>query len=326
MNHKQYQELLHLSFFDELKDDERRMLDDHLPICSTCRQEFEELKKLHSAMAKQKSLEPSEELLREARQELRAALRLERSRGSVWSGLLDRFSVVAAPQVRVALGGLATLVVGVFVGYLVFTPSSQEVERTLLPTAVSTLGQKESTRGETRITNVRFIDSDTQDGQIEFTFEATTPMRVRGAVNDESVQKVLAQALLSEQNPGARLRTVSTLASFAEQANALDVEIKSALIQALKYDVNVGVRKEALRSLQKFPMDQDLKQALLYVLRSETNPAMRIDVINTLERPLLEGGLRDPDILNALKEKMQSDENNYIRIRATNVYEEAQQK
>ncbi|MEX0737585.1 MAG: HEAT repeat domain-containing protein, partial [Bacteroidota bacterium] len=91
-------------------------------------------------------------------------------------------------------------------------------------------------------------------------------------------------------------------------------------------DVNVGVRKEALRVLQKFPLDHDIRDALLYVLRLETNPAMRIDVINVLEKPVLDGRLRDDEVLNVLREKMQSDNNNYIRLRARNVYEEVQQQ
>jgi len=57
-------------------------------------------------------------------------------------------------------------------------------------------------------------------------------------------------------------------------------------------------------------------------LSHESNPSMRIEVINYLEKPVLSGRPIDQDILNGLKERMRSDNNNYIRIRAKNLYEE----
>jgi hypothetical protein len=165
-----------------------------------------------------------------------------------------------------------------------------------------------------------------EKGEVEFSFEMVTPIRMKGNVNDNAVQRVLAQALLNDQNPGARLLMVSTLANQVESTRLPDVEIKAALIRAVRSDANVGVRQEALKALQKFPLDGEIKQAIIYVLRYETNPSMRIDAINYLEKPFLAAKTADQDILEALKEKMQSDENNYIRIRARNVYEEVKQQ
>ncbi|HAL57574.1 MAG TPA: hypothetical protein DCP63_14175 [Bacteroidetes bacterium] len=323
MMHKQYLELLHLSFLDELQEDEGQVLQKHLETCQACRDEERELKSFHSLLARRATAEPSEELLREARQELRVALRMERSKRWAWSDLLENIFSFATPQQRLALGGVASLAAGMLLGYAIFGPSS-EVQSPVTG-AVASLDAGASMRGETRVSNVRFMSLGGEEGQIEFSFQAVTPIRMRGSLNDPAVRRVLAQALLDEQNPGARMKTVSTFGSYVEHRKGADVEIKSALVQTLKTDVNVGVRREALRILQVFPMDQDIKQAFLHVLRHETNPSMRIDVINLLEKPLMEGQLPDPDILNALKEKMQSDENNYIRIRARNVYEEVQQ-
>jgi hypothetical protein len=78
--------------------------------------------------------------------------------------------------------------------------------------------------------------------------------------------------------------------------------------------------------MQKYAIDKEIKDALLFVLRNETNSSMRIDVINYLEKPFLADRLIDQDILNGLKQSMQFDNNNYIRIRARNVYEEVIQQ
>lgn len=322
MNHKRFIELLHLSFVGELDDDERQLLERHLKTCEECQGEFAELKKFHALVSPQKTIQPSEELLQEVRQELRVALRFERSRSSVWSSLSERLSFFVSPQFRVALGGLAVLAVGVLIGYVAFAPSFQQD----FPAVMPSVERVASMRGETRIANVQFVNSDPQNGEVEFSFEAVTPIRMKGSLQDHAVQKVLAQALLNEQNPGTRLRTVRTMVSQVESTKTLDKDIKSAFIQALKSDINPAVRKEALRTLQKFPMDNDVKQAFLFVLQHDGNPAMRIEVINSMEKALTIDGKVDQDILNAIKEKMQSDQNNYIRIRARNVYEEVKQQ
>src|SRR6202007_573133 len=61
------------------------------------------------------------------------------------------------------------------------------------------------------ISNIRFVDADPTDGQIEFAYDAVKPMRVKGSVNDAKIQRLLTYALEREQNPGVRLRAVNTL-------------------------------------------------------------------------------------------------------------------
>lgn len=322
MNHHQYKELLQLFVAQELGEEERQVLQRHLDTCGECKQELGDLEKFSTMVRQQTGFRLTDELLSEARQELRVALRLERSRRSAWQGIRDRFEFLTLPRLGVAAGGVAMLAVGILLGRLGVVQDDGSPGIGIVP-AVST---ETSLRGETRVSNVRFLNTEPIDGEIEFSFEAITPIRMRGAVSDPALQRVLAQGLMNDQNPGTRLRTVSTIASFADQSTVPDPEIKTALIQALKSDANVGVRKEALRVLQKFPLDHDIRDALLHVLRLETNPAMRIDVINALEKPVLDGRLRDDEVMNVLREKMQSDNNNYIRLRARNVYEEVQQQ
>ena len=94
--------------------------------------------------------------------------------------------------------------------------------------------------GESQITNIRFLDRNTQNGDVEFTFETITPVHIRGNVNDENVQKVLARALVSDQNAGIRLRAVNMIGTQTEQKQigtpGLDAEVKTALITALLHD------------------------------------------------------------------------------------------
>ena len=47
-------------------------------------------------------------------------------------------------------------------------------------------------------------------------------------------------------------------------------------------DENPGVRKEALKALAQFPMDEKIKTAYLDILKHDNNSAIRIAAINAL--------------------------------------------
>ena len=299
-------------------------MDEHLQGCSSCRNELQEIQKLHSTLSMQEVSEPSEDLLMEARQQFRAALRAERSRVSFWDRVKDQIAV-QLPDYRQALGAVATLLIGVFIGYMAFgrnpgntgVPSAQQKSSGTATTPAS-LAAFDS--GDMQITNVRFQDSDAKDGQVEFSFDATKPMRIKGNINDEHIQKVLTYALVNSQNPGVRLRAVNAFGT--QEPTAPENDVKQALITAMKTDDNPGVRKEALEVLQKFPMDEEIKQALLFVLVHDRMAGMRVAAIKSLEAE----GQRDKDVLNVLRQKIQSDDNDYIRMKARDVLQEVKQQ
>ncbi|MCZ6777177.1 MAG: HEAT repeat domain-containing protein [Ignavibacteria bacterium] len=319
MNHSQYKEWLQLLLYNELNEDQRITLEKHLDSCSGCRTELEDLKKFHSVLVQHKSIEPSEQLLTEARQELRGALRIERSRRSFWERLFSDAFRPILPEYKVAFAGVATLALGMVIGYYAFSHDrSEQVILEQAPMADSFMD------GDTRISNVRFIDSDASDGEIEFTFEASAPVRIKGSMNDGQVQRVLFHALLNEKNPGVRLHSLNAISTQA--LTVPDREVKAALILALTSDENPGVRKEALRVLQSFPFDSEIKQAFLHVLMRDDNSGLRIAAINSLDSALTEGRGADEELLKVLTEKMQSDKNNYIRTRATTFLREVKQQ
>ncbi|MBM2839938.1 MAG: hypothetical protein HW412_466, partial [Bacteroidetes bacterium] len=190
MKHDQYKEWLQLLMYDELTADEHSALDQHLRTCGECRQELEELKKFHSTLAQAGALATSDDLLGEARQELRAALRAERSTPPLWNRRTD-FVMGLIPNYKIAFGSVAILVVGILIGKTVLSPVQQQPIADVPTTDRITA----SLEGDTRISNVRFVDSDASDGEVEFTFDALSPVHVKGSINDERVQRVLAHAL-----------------------------------------------------------------------------------------------------------------------------------
>ena len=325
MKHKQFEEWLQLSLYNELSEQEQTVLDNHLMTCERCRIELNELKEMHATLAHHRPIAIQESLLQDARRNLRLRIQTDAEQKSLWTklkGILDGF---LTPPLQVALGGVATLVMGILVGYFVFkTPSEKN-----LPLRQAAFASSAMEAGESQITNIRFIDRNTQNGDVEFTFETITPVRIRGNVNDENVQKVLARALVSDQNAGVRLRAVNMIGTQTEQKQAgapvLDTEVKAALITALLHDRNLGVRKEALNVLKNYLPDPIIVRAFLSVLANETNTGLKITVINSLDLSKYENQPVNREILDMFKNKAQSDDNNYIRIRAKLALQEVQQ-
>lgn len=175
------------------------------------------------------------------------------------------------------------------------------------------------------IDNIRFISTDQKSGNIQFSFDFVRRYEMKGSLDDHDVQKVLAYALGNSDNAGIRLKTVGMLDAVA--ATKPDEEIERALVRAAKTDDNAGVRREALLSLKKSPFDNEIRDALLFVLQNDKNPGMRVLAINYLsekETTVASSNVKDvdPKVLNVLKEKSLSDQNQYVRLKAAGMLKE----
>jgi len=319
MNHKQFEEWLQLSLYQEISEQERVLLDDHFTTCEQCRNNLNELKKLHSTLAYRQSVAVEEPLLQDARRDLRLRIHTV-TQLSLWNKMKDWFAGILAPPIQVAVGGITMIVIGFLIGYFIFKAPSEKS---------FAIQQAAMEAGESQITNIRFLDRDTQTGNVEFTFETITPVHIRGNVNDEHVQKVLARALVSDQNAGTRLRAVNMIGTQTGQRQGrvpeFDMEVKSALVIALLHDRNLGVRKEALDVLRSYLPDPVVVRAFLQVLANEKNTGLKIAAINSLDLTQYENQPVNREILEMFKNKAQSDDNNYIRIRAKAALQEVQQ-
>lgn len=242
----------------------------------------------------------------------------------MWMKMQSTIDGMLAPSFQIALGVVMTFMIGILVGYFVFK-SPSEKNLALRQAKFATYGME---TGESQITNIHFVDRNVQNGDVEFTFETITPMRIYGNVNDESVQKVLARALVSDLNAGIRLRAVSIIGTQADQKQigipVLDPEVKTTLITVLLKDRNLGVRKEALNVLKNYLPDPVIVRAFLNVLANEKNTGLKITAINSLDLSKYENQPVNREILEMFKNKAQSDDNNYIRIKAKLALQEVQ--
>jgi hypothetical protein len=316
MKHNEYKQLLQLSLFGELKSEEQLKLKEHLLTCEECRIELEDQKSLLELLSGKKKTAVDEKVLSAARYQLRGALRSEQSNKNILHSAAESFLQFFSSPQKFAIAGVAMLVIGVILGGLLFSRSSQS----------QFTGQQNgdnrfaSLSEDISISNVRFIDSDASDGEIEFTFEASRPVQLKGNINDQQIQSVLTYAMLNEQNPGSRLNSINAMNS--EKPVQYDNDVKNALITVVMTDENPGVRREALKLMNKIPYDENIKEALLYIITNDTVSGLRIEALNSIIEAGNRGYKLNKEELNLFRQTMQDDKNPYIKLRSKTILQE----
>lgn len=321
MKHEQWKEWILLDLYGELREEEQNILDRHLHACEECSKERDRARRFHQQFHQHQNMSMPPELLDDARRNLFETLpkyQAEVSTADKWS---DFFEQAFASKIRLGYAGAVIASIIFLAGYFIgVQPGHTNVQH--IPAFATT----DSNEQNIRIANLQFahaeIDGDviTDEREIEFTFDAVKQIHIKGKIGDERIQRMLARALLYEQNPGVRYRFVNTLASTMTIAH--DDEIKDALRHAAMRDANPGVRMEAIKSLRKFPLDEALKKAFLFVLTHDSMSGLRIEAINALVREDRTGSIQDQEILRTLREKLLDDDNSYIRYKARTILQE----
>ncbi len=328
MNHGTFKEWLHLFLAGELGVEENRLLQTHLNQCGECRAESEELQRVVARLQEYRTEHASDELLSEVRQSLHEAIRGEalteaaisrlgrvdgriNRRVGATSGFAFGRGTGWLGGFRPALFGASALAAGVFIGYLAFGQDS--VKQPDAPVVSDVAGEM----GGPDIANVRFVDWGSRDGTVEIEYDLVRPVRLRAAVGDDRIQRVLARALLSDENPGVRLRAVG---AHDPGAPAHRPEVKLAIIDAVKTDPNAGVRREGLYVLEGMPFDHDVEATCLYVLEHDDNPGMRVASLNLLSSARLSGHDVGPKVYDYLSDTGENDP--WVRAQSAVFFEE----
>ena len=195
MKHDTFKELMRLAVLDELDKEEWVSLEGHLVDCSECKVEFDELKLLVTLVGGSRGAEPSDELLWEARRNLREALAdepvpgvqsaaslLKRlTQGMAWSGSRSALSPTSGVSnwvrgFRVTFAGAAAVAAGVLVGYLVF---GQAPPRAADPAPVE-MTQNNGVLGKPNYRNIRFVNVDPRKGEVEFEYDVVRLLEQAG--------------------------------------------------------------------------------------------------------------------------------------------------
>jgi len=307
MVHEEFRELIILASLEELDGFSSHKLSQHLAVCSECSKEYYRMISFNKELSSSRPLINDNKLLESARRDLRKSIADLSTRKNISQVVKEYFFTY-----RLALGSFALFLIGIFSGLAISGISGSG----------DAAGIELLRENNVKISNISFIDSDPADGEISFGFDAVRPVTVRGKLTDNHIQQILAYSLVNERNDGIRLRAINTIAAQTMMTIMPGEKIKTALIKTVKYDQNPGVRREALLTLNRLPLDQDILNALLYVLENDNNSGLRIAAINSFDPDKLKSEMIDQGLINILQQKSLEEENEYIKTRARNVLEE----
>lgn len=289
--------------YDELPDDVRHELEQHMARCADCAKEIDSVRALHGVMSVLEQPEPSPNLLAASRIRLQEALEDARP-ASLWQrwlvidfGRLMQSAKLAPAMAAVLL--IAGFGAGVGATYKVIGPHPQKGPKGIGP-------DDGGISLQASIAGIRSINPEAGN-KVQIKYDKLVPDMAEGSLDDPKVQALLMYASRANGNSGVRMDATDLLSQKSD-----DERVRQELIYSLRNDSNVGVRLRAIQALQGF-VKQDIKvrDAVLEALMNDNSPGVRTEAIHALEPVKADSSVRH--VLETLEK---SDKNQYIRHKA----------
>lgn len=298
------QENVLLYIYNELADDARYELEQHLGRCPECAAELKSARAFHASLSKLPVQEPSPNLLASARMRLQEKLETA-PQGGWWQRLTFdpanwlrqmRFSpALAAAIFMIGFGGgIATMVK--------VKPNPVDISSIQSP--------QQQVPQEASITGVRSVVQEPGSNQVTIKFDTVHTEEAQGPLNDQRIQQLLLFAARNNYSSGVRMDSVDLLTQKPD-----DTRVREALIYSLRYDTNPGVRLKAIEGLGSYVKDDTrVRDAVLNALMTDNNPGVRTQALLLLQPVKADGSVRA-----ALQHLAETDQNQYIRSQARTV-------
>jgi hypothetical protein len=307
------QQKIALFAYRELPDDQCPALEGHLAICQRCQEEFAAVQALQQAMALAPAMEPSANLLAQARLRLEEALDtmprtswLTRIEQSMFRGVgtLGRAPVAAS----------ALLVLGLGAGTWGGSQYAAHIHR---PPVAELAGAVE---GAGKIANVNSIVREPNSENVVVHFNRLVPETAHGSLDDPRIRELLVLGTQSQVNPGVAQNSVNLLASECEAGHqCANGPIRQALLVALRYDKDSGVRLNALNGLKPYVAeDMGVRDGVLEALLDDPDATVRSRAIELLHPVEADSSVRE--VLHTVASE---DDNPHIRTVSQEVLDQS---
>lgn len=298
MNCEWTKENIVLYIYEELADDAKFSFEHHVQHCIACKKEVEaalEFKNDMSAAAPVDEVSPN--FLTASRMKLQDALE-QTDQARRWGAFIFDFGgwlqqIKLAPALTMAL-----LIIG-FTGGVITTYRMMPAS-----TTSRVIGGGENTTSEANVAQIESITPQSDSNKVLITYDTLHQQTTQGDVNDPAIQKLLLLAARNQRDSDVRLDSIGVLTQRPE-----DDAVREALIYALRYDKNPGVRLKAIDGLKSYVKDDvHVRDAVLEALMHDTNPGVRTEAIG-----LLEPVKADTSVREALQMLADHDQNKFIR-------------
>jgi len=288
--------------YNELEDDARYEVEQHLGRCPDCAAELKTMRKFHATFSQTPVQEPSPNFLAASRMRLQEALETTLP-GGFWQRLVfDPSNWMRQIRMSPALTAVIFIVgfgggIGVSYNFLIARAPVVEQANNIEPAPVNNAS----------ITGIRSITQDPGTNQVNIKYDTVSTQDVKGALNDERIQELLLFAARNNYNSGVRLDSVDLLTQTPNETN-----VREVLMYSLQNDSNPGVRLKALDGLSQFvKQDPRVRNAVLQALISDSNVGVRMDALRLVE-PLK----ADSSVRSVLTKLAEADQNTSIRSQA----------
>src|SRR6266851_15504 len=311
------QENILLAIYGELPDEFAGALEQHLAGCEDCRREWNAMRILEERLALLPVMEPSPNLVAQARMRLDDALDLIPPHGFLTRLRSNFFAWIGHVQSAPAL---ATLLLGV--GFLAgnFTYRYQVAHAPKQIQAPVRL----SNPAEGSIANVTGIVQTPNSELVQVKYNRMVPESMEGSLDSPAIRELLLMGTHAAADNGVRVNSVSLLANEGRAGHACvggadPKGIRNQLLVSMLYDEDAGVRLKALEGLQQYVgQDPRVRDAIAEALSRDPSAEVRKEAIATL------GPVKtDSTVRQVLRTVSTQDENPYIRTASFNALQGA---
>jgi hypothetical protein len=300
-----------LYVYDELADDARLQLQEHVECCPPCAAELQALRGFQAALSAASPPEPTANLLAACRVRLLESLSAATARHGWQRWALWR--PIKLASTAAALLFLAGFGAGIAATYPITAWRGLHIVANSAPAglppqrAESKLAADagwSSPMVEASFAGVRGITQQPGSQTVNVHYDAIVPQTISGlpdeprirqllmfatrnfadsdvradSINllgpqskDEHIRHLLAYTLQHDGNPEVRLKALSALGRYVKG----DTQVRDAVLQASLDDTNPGVRREAVELLRPVRADASVRQVLEYLAHDEQNVELR---------------------------------------------------
>jgi hypothetical protein len=286
--------------YDELADDAKFELEQHVRRCLGCRRELDAALEFKQGMASLPVKEVSPSFLAANRMQLQEALEhAEQSRNFFSSFIFDLtgwlHQVKLAPALTAALL-LIGFAGGALTTYRMTTDHSKNTGGGII--------EQPGTLDSASIAGVDSVIPQPNGNQVQIKYNTLQPQTLSGSTDDPRIRQLLLLAARNNRNSGVVLDSLEVLTRSPE-----DNAVREALVYALRYDRNPGVRLKSLEGLKSYVKDDvHVRDAVIEALLHDTNAGVRQEAIG-----LLDAVKADTSVRAALTVLADRDPNKFIR-------------
>jgi anti-sigma factor RsiW len=273
--------------YGELPDEQVHELDRHLAGCAVCQKEREQLRALKVLADAYPVLEPAANLVARSRLQLEEALDAippKRWYERLGQRMMNNFASLQAAPVAACLLLVAGAGVGSLSGYEVAQNRAARTASQAGATAAAANAAGSGQVAPAEISNISSIVRQPNSEMVEVRYNQVVPQRMQGSLDDPAIRQLLMLASQNSASTGVRDDSVGLLAAECRAGHGCQAAgIRDALMVALRYDRNAGVREKALRGLEPYVAeDVRVRDAVLEALLNDSDPRIRTEAINIL--------------------------------------------